>query len=48
MEKVKTSISLDKDVMEYIQSLAEEERANVSHVINKYFYQMMKKDQERE
>lgn len=44
MEKVKTSISLDKDVYEYIQKLAEAERLNVSLIVNKYFYQMMVKD----
>lgn len=42
MEKVKTSISIDKDVYEFIQQLAESERANVSHIVNKTFFQMMK------
>ena len=41
MEKVKTSISLDKDVYEFIQKLAEKERLNLSLVVNRYFYQMM-------
>jgi len=42
MEKVKTSVSLDKDVYEFIQKLAEEERLNLSLVINRYFFQLMK------
>lgn len=46
MEKVKTSISIDKDVFEYIQRLVEEDRSNLSNFINKHFYQMMKKNQE--
>ncbi|WP_144023571.1 ribbon-helix-helix protein, CopG family [Paenibacillus sp. FSL H8-0548] len=37
MEKVKTSVSLDKDVYEFIQRLADRERLNVSQVINKEF-----------
>ena len=44
MEKVKTSISLDKDVYEYIQKLAETERLNLSLVINRYFFQLMEKE----
>ena len=37
MEKIKTSISVDKDVYEYIQKIAERERLNISQVINKEF-----------
>ena len=43
MEKVKTSISLDKDVYEYIQQLAKVERLNISQVINKEFAVKMEK-----
>lgn len=46
MEKVKTSISLDKDVYEYIQQLAESDRTNVSQIINKKFYELMKEKKE--
>lgn len=46
MEKVKTSVSLDKDVYAYIQKLAETERLNLSLVINRYFYQLMVKEKE--
>ncbi len=42
MEKVKTSVSIDKDVYEFIQQIAENERLNISQVINRYFYQLMK------
>ena len=45
MEKVKTSISLDKDVYEFIQKLADNERLNLSQVINRYFYQIMKESE---
>lgn len=44
MEKVKTSISLDKDVHEFLQSLAEKERTNVSQIINKHFAKMMEEE----
>jgi predicted DNA-binding ribbon-helix-helix protein len=45
MEKVKTSISLDKDVYDYIQKLADNERLNLSQIINRYFYQLMKEQE---
>ena len=45
MEKVKTSISLDKDVYEYIQKIAERERLNVSQVINRDYAVKMEKEQ---
>jgi len=45
VEKVKTSISLDKDVYEYIQQLAKVERLNISQVINKEFAVKMEKEQ---
>jgi predicted DNA-binding ribbon-helix-helix protein len=45
MEKVKTSISLDKDVYNYIQQLAEKERLNLSLIINRHFYHLMKEAQ---
>lgn len=48
MEKVKTSMSLDKDVYEYIQKLADEERLNLSQIVNRYFYQMMVKEKDEE
>lgn len=44
MEKVKTSVSLDRDVYEYIQKLAERERLNISQVINKEFAVKMDKE----
>lgn len=44
MEKVKTSISVDKDVYEYIQKIAERERLNISQVINKEFAVKMEKE----
>lgn len=47
MEKVKTSVSLDKDVYEYIQQLAESERTNVSQIINKQFFDLMKQEGEK-
>ena len=43
MEKVKTSVSLDKDVYEFIQRIADKERLNVSQVINKEFALKMEK-----
>ncbi|WP_332092981.1 hypothetical protein [Paenibacillus sp. GYB003] len=46
MEKVKTSISLDRDVYEYIVKIAERERLNISQVINKEF--AVKMDREKE
>jgi predicted DNA-binding ribbon-helix-helix protein len=46
MEKVKTSVSLDKDVYEYIQKLAERERLNVSQVINRDYAMRMIKERE--
>lgn len=46
MEKVKTSVSLDKDVYEYIQKLAERERLNVSQVINRDYAMRMIKESE--
>lgn len=45
MEKVKTSVSLDKDVYEFIQRIADRERLNVSQVINKEF--ALKLEQEK-
>ena len=44
MEKVKTSVSLDKDVYEFIQKIAERERLNISQVINKEFALKLEKD----
>jgi|GEM_PF-3780589 len=44
MEKIKTSISLDKDVYDYIVELAERERLNVSQVINKEFALKMERE----
>lgn len=46
LEKVKTSVSLDKDVYEYIQKLAERERLNVSQVINRDYAMRMIKERE--
>lgn len=48
MEKVKTSISLDRDVYEYIQQLAERERLNISQVINKEFAVKMDREKGQE
>lgn len=45
MKKVKTSISLDEDVYAYIQQLADQERLNISLVINSYFAKLMEKEQ---
>ena len=45
MRKVKTSISLDEDVYEFIQKLAETERLNLSLVINSHFAKLMEKGQ---
>ena len=42
MEKIKTSISLDKDIYEFLQQLAEEERTNVSRIINQMAAKLMK------
>jgi hypothetical protein len=42
MEKVKTSVSFDKDVYEFIQKLAADDRTSVSQVINKKFLDLMK------
>ena len=47
MEKVKTSISIDKDVYEFIQKLAEAERLNLSMVINRHFFRLMKQQESR-
>lgn len=48
VEKVKTSVSLDKDVYEFIAKTAEQERTNVSQVINRKFYELMKAKEEGE
>jgi len=48
MEKVKTSISLDKDVYEYIQKIAARERLNLSQVINKDYAVKMEQEQKLE
>ena len=45
MEKIKTSISLDKDVYELIQKIAESERLNISQVINREFAKYVEKEQ---
>jgi hypothetical protein len=42
VEKVKTSVSIDKDVLEFIQKLADNERTNVSHIINREFLVKMR------
>ena len=44
MEKVKTSVSLDKDVYEFIQKIADRERLNISQVINKEFAVKLEKE----
>lgn len=45
MKKVKTSISLDEDVYKYIQQLADQERLNISLIINTHFAKLMEKEQ---
>jgi predicted DNA-binding ribbon-helix-helix protein len=47
VEKVKTSISLDKDVYEFIQKLAERERLNVSQVINRDYAKRLAQEGEK-
>lgn len=44
MEKVKTSVSLDQDVYDYIRKLADRERLNISQVINKEFALKLEKE----
>lgn len=44
MKKVKTSISLDEDVYKYIQQLADQERLNISQVINREFAKYVEKE----
>lgn len=41
MDKVKKSVSLDEDVLEFIQKLADKDRSNVSQVINKHFAKLL-------
>lgn len=45
MEKVKTSISLDRDVYEFIQKIADRERLNLSQVINREFAVKLEKEE---
>lgn len=45
MKKIKTSVSLDEDVYEYILKIAETERLNLSLVINSHFAKLMEKEQ---
>jgi hypothetical protein len=44
MKKVKTSISLDEDVYEFILKIAESERLNLSLVINSHFAKLLEKE----
>lgn len=44
MEKVKTSISIDKDVYEQIKEIAENEERSFSQQLNKILKDYLKKD----
>lgn len=48
MAKVKTSISIDEEVFEYISKLAEKEVRSISQQINKVFLDLMKAEKDKQ